>query len=61
MNLLRYNHYFYNHITFCSIMMHVNFVASSLQAALTYQQITLQEECLTFIENNTEVATTVNN
>ena len=25
------------------------------QAALTYGQITLQEECLTFIENNTEV------
>lgn len=34
----------------------LSFLASPLlQAALTYQQITLQEECLTFIENNTEV------
>ena len=33
----------------------LSLMASPFQAALTYQQITLQEECLTFIETNTEV------
>ena len=31
------------------------FLSSLLQAALTYQQTTLQEECLAFVEQNTEV------
>ena len=31
------------------------YLSYNFQAALTYQQMTLQEECLTFIETNTEV------
>ena len=33
----------------------VDTVCEFVQAALTYQQTTLQEECLAFIEQNTEV------
>lgn len=33
----------------------VDTVCEFVQAALTYQQTTLQEECLCFIEDNTEV------
>ena len=38
-------------ITHCHLLYH----PLSIQAALTYQQTTLQEECLCFIEDNTEV------
>ena len=35
------------------------FTSIFLQAALTYQQTTLQEECLAFIEASTEVMTLI--